>query len=396
MSVGGKTAPPVCSDPPPPGVVNERWVLAKHPNGSFEASRDVELVREPIPDVSTWCGDGDVLVEVDTLSVDAFVRTMLNGDGAYHGGVPLGGTLPALGFGRVAAAGKNSGWTVGRPVVGLLGAQTHATVPGRAVRSVVPAVPAQLAPLLSLPPAASLGLVGLTAGLTAYVGTFYVCRPPRRGETVVVTAAAGAVGSVASQLARLTGARVVGIAGNKDRYLLDDLRLDGAVNYKSGTATLEDQLDELCPHGVDFVFDNVGGGMLDVLLERIRPGGRVVICGAVSQYDGGQHGGRDGPDGTVVPGTQGGSIIRGPSNYLKLAERGATMTGFNVLQYSRRLPVAMIMMVWLYLRGKVHMTEQIEDGIHSYPHALQKLLSGGNTGKLLVRVKARKEELTVS
>jgi NADPH-dependent curcumin reductase CurA len=150
--------------------------------------------------------------------------------------------------------------------------------------------------------------------------------------------------------------------------------LDGAVNYKNKTASLEDQLDEACPDGVDFVFDNVGGEMLDVLLARIRPGGRVVICGAVSQYDCGSVNKVDG------------RMVHGPSNYLKLAERGAEMRGFNVMQHMHKLPVAMFFLFWYYVRGKVRMTEHIHKGIEAFPGALKGLFSGGNTGKTLVQV----------
>lgn len=396
-------------------IINERWVLTQHPNGSFEPTRDVKLVQESIvldqkgegKDLSTYtCSGVDnnnndsssnidqsyCLVEVDTLSVDAFIRTMLDANkGAYHGGLSLGDTIPAIGYGKVIATGSQSGWKVGQSVMGMLGAQTYASRPGRSLQHNTVMNLQQLLPQRFVPsPTASLGLLGLTTGLTAYVGIFYVCKPPRRGETVVITASAGAVGSVAAQLAKWTGAKVVGIAGNKNEYLINDLQLDGAINYKVDTQyvgpSLGEQLDAVCPDGVDFVFDNVGGDTLDVLLQRIRPGGRIVICGAVSQYD-------SPPDMSNNPGKENDGknskpkAIQGPSQYLKLAERGATMRGFNVLQYSKRFPIAVLMLIWLSFRGKVHMTEQIEVGIQTFPYALQKLFTGGNTGKLLVQVK---------
>ena len=221
-------------------------------------------------------------------------------------------------------------------------------------------------------PTASLGLMGLTTGLTAYTGVFYVTRRPRRGETVLVTGAAGAVGSVAAQLAKATGARVIGVAGGprKFKYLVEELKLDGAIDYKSSQESLEDQIAAQCPEGIDFIYDNVGGNILDELLAKINSGGRVVICGAVSQYSGNLHKGK----------------VEGPSNYLKLAERGAEMKGFNVMQYFIKIPLALCGMFYYHLRGKVQMTEHVEKGIGSFPHALAKMFSGGHIGKMLVQV----------
>jgi NADPH-dependent curcumin reductase len=348
---------------------NRKWVLTKRPKDKFHPDRDVELQTEEL----NWekqndeSGSNDfVLVQVETLSVDAFIRTMMD-EGAYHGSISLSQTLPALGCGIVVLS-QSRKFKVGQHVIGLLGAQTYAKVPARQLSRDVhwPFLPAT----------ASLGLMSLTTGLTAYTGMFWVpSRRPQKGDTVVVTASAGAVGSVAAQLAKTTGAKVVGIAGDKNDYLLNDLKLDGAVNYKNTSFTLEQQLDEVCPDGVDFVFDNVGGETLDALLERIRPGGRIVICGAISQYDTGRVNKVDGRK------------VQGPSNYLKLAERGAEMRGFNVMQFSHKLPIAMFFLFWYYIRGKVRITENIHKGIESFPMALQNLFNGGNIGKTLVKVK---------
>lgn len=344
---------------------NQKWILSKRPKGTFQPDRDVQLETETL-DAATCCEDGEVVVKVESLSVDAFIRTMMD-ESAYHGSINLKNTLPALGYGTVVASSNTKRWKLGQPVLGMLGAQTFAKVPGQ-----------QLTRKINfpwMPSTSSLGLMSLTTGLTAYTGMFFVPRKaPRKGDTVVVTASAGAVGSVAAQLAKTTGAKVVGIAGNKNDYLMNDLQLDGAVNYKNKTATLEEQLDEVCPDGVDFVFDNVGGDTLDALLERIRPGGRIVICGAVSQYD---SGGLNRVNGEKV---------QGPSNYLKLAERGAEMRGFNVMQHMHKLPIAMFFLFWYYVRGKVRMTEHISKGIQSFPTALAGLFTGGNIGKTLVQV----------
>ena len=343
-------------------VTNSKWVLKARPQGSFDPTLDVELKTEMI---STSSLEGDeILVESSMLSGDAFIRTMMDEE-AYHGALSLGDTIPAIGYGTVVAAGPKAGHKVGTVVSGMMGAQTFAKINSGGVFRMI------TFPLMT--PTASLGLMGLTTGLTAYTGVFYVTRRPRRGETVVVTGAAGAVGSVAAQLAKATGARVIGVAGGprKCEYLVEEpLKLDGAIDYKSPEESLEDQIAAQCPEGIDFIYDNVGGTILDELLAKINSGGRVVICGAVSQYSGNLNKGK----------------VEGPSNYLKLAERGAEMKGFNVMQYLIKIPLALCGMFYYHLRGKVQMTEHVEKGIGSFPHALAKMFSGGHIGKMLVQV----------
>lgn len=344
-------------------VVNSKWTLARRPNGLFCPDKDVELETEKI--LPSSLENDEILVESTILSCDAFIRTMLDEE-AYHGAVPLGGTLPALGYGRVVAAGPNASFKVGTVVSGMMGAQTHAKInSSQAFRMIQ-------FPFMSA--TASLGLMGLTSGLTAYTGTFYVARRPRKGETVVVTGAAGAVGSIAAQLAKSTGARVIGVAGGEKKctYLVDELKLDGAIDYKTTDEdnSLEQQMSNLCPDGIDFIYDNVGGSILNTLLGKINPGGRVVICGAISQYSGNLNKGK----------------VEGPSNYLKLAERGAEMKGFNVMQYMYKIPLALFGMFYLHMRGKVRMTEHVESGIQNFPQALNKMFTGGHIGKMLVDV----------
>lgn len=270
----------------------------------------------------------------------------------------------------VVHAGPKAKVKVGREVAAMLGAQTFSIVKSGSI------FPKLNFPFMS--PTATLGLMSLTAGLTAYAGVFYVCKRPRRGDTVVVTGAAGAVGSIAAQLAKSTGARVVGIAGGekKQLYLRNDLGLDGSIDYKADEP-LSEQIEKTCSNGIDFVFDNVGGATLDALLDKINPSGRVIICGAISQYSGKLNKG----------------LVQGPKNYLKLAERGATMKGFNVIQFMYRLPLMLIGMFYLYMRGYVKMTEHVDTGIESFPHALLKLFTGGNTGKMLVDVKANPDKI---
>jgi len=308
---------------------------------------------------------------VDTLSVDAFLRTMLD-KGAFHGTIELGDTMTAMGIGTVVAGGPKSKYAAGTWVLGMFGAQT--------VCKMVPDAmgPTKMLPLPGVPKKASLGLLGITTGLTAWIGVFRVLPQPRRGETVVVSAAAGATGSLAAQLCKLTGARVIGVAGGpkKCSFLTDTLKLDGAVDYKSSEKTMGEQLDALAPDGIDFFFDNAGGDILDAVLLRLNQRSRVVICGAASQYSGNLHHGK----------------VQGPSEYLKLAERNSTMKGFVVTDYMCSLPRAIQSLLWQNYRGRVLMHEQVEKGIGAFAPAMEKMFTGGHIGKLLVDVKAGESE----
>lgn len=348
----------------PATLANFRWELVSRPTGLV--SLDNFAFREEELD-TTSLKEGEAIVQCEMLSVDAFLRTMLDAE-AYHGSVDLGSTVPALGYGRVVAS-ANPKLKCGARIMGMLGACAYAKLTKETA--------AMAQPMLALPgvkPTTFLGLLGLTSGLTAWVGIYSVAKPPRRGQTVVISGASGATGSVAAQLAKLTGAKVIGIAGgaSKRRYLLDELRLDGAVDYKDASKTIDAQLDELCPDGVDFYFDTVGGETLDAVLRRIRKSGRIVICGASSQYNG-----------NLNVGT-----VQGPSEYLKLAERGATMVGYTVMNYFSRVPFAMVHLLWLMFRKRIFMTEQIEHGVAAFAPAMIKMFTGGHKGKLLVDVAA--------
>ena len=191
-------------------LTNDKWVLRARPSGVFSSAECCGAMEHEEVDVSSLAPD-EIVVRVETLSVDAFLRTMLDAD-AYHGSVTLGATMPAMGIGVVVAAGRDAKLGVGKKVLGMLGAQTVARLtPG-------PMGPMALMKLPGVPESASLGLLGLTTGLTAWVGMFRVApRSPRAGETVLVTAAAGAVGSLAAQLALTTGARVIGVAGGASK-----------------------------------------------------------------------------------------------------------------------------------------------------------------------------------
>ena len=329
---------------------NRRVVLARRPDGLPVAS-DFRIEEE----AAGAPPDGHVLVAVEHLSIDAFIRTILE-ESSYHPSVPIGETVTAFGVGRIIASNA-PGWNVGDAVRGPLLVQTLATVPVEKIEK----VDTDRAPLT-----AYLGVLGLTSGVTAYVGVRDV-GAVKPGDTFVVSGAAGGVGSIAGQIARIDGARVIGIAGGaqKQEHLEKDLGFDAVIDYKR--EDVDARLRELAPDGVDVFFDNVGGENLDVVLDQIRIGARVVICGAISQYEGDFSRG-----------------VRGPSLYLRLAERNARMEGFAVNNCLERAPEAEAALAGWLASGEIRQREHIEHGIERFAETLGLLFNGGHMGKLLL------------
>ncbi|MBY0393470.1 MAG: NADP-dependent oxidoreductase [Novosphingobium sp.] len=299
---------------------------------------------------------GHVVVKVDTLSMDAWIRTTLT-PGSFHETAGLGTTIRALGVGQVVES-ADPALAVGDWVYGMLAAQTHALTPAAALT--------KLDLSNSLKPADYVGPLGLTTGLTAWVGLVAVA-DEKGGDTVLVSGAAGAVGSMVVMLAKARGARVIGIAGGpaKCRYLTEKLGADVAIDYKN--ADLAAEVAAAAPDGIDVFFDNVGGEILDVALANLAPAdARIAICGAISQYSDLAN-------------------VRGPRNYLKLAERNATMKGFVVTHYAARFPEAKAEIAALMQEGKLDLPEHMVEGIDHFAEALLLLFAGGHTGNLLVR-----------
>jgi NADPH-dependent curcumin reductase CurA len=330
-------------------TTNRRIVLAKRPDG-VPVESDFALEESDLLPL----GEDQVTIEASHLSVDAFIRTTLEEREGHHGSIPLGAPVVALGVGKVIDS-TFDGLAPGDWVNGPLMAQTHAQMPGAMFQKIDTDI---------APPSAYLGILGMTTGLTAYFGLLEVAGV-NEGDTVVVSGAAGAVGSVACQLASIQGGRVIGIAGGpeKGRYLTETIGCDAAVDYKNDDVGTK--LDELAPDGVDVYFDNVGGEMLDTVLDRLRTGARISICGAISQYD-------DLDD------------VRGPKLYLRLAERNARMGGFTVDHYAARFGEATVQLAAWMAEGKLSLPEHIESGIERFPAALNMLFTGGHMGKLLV------------
>jgi NADPH-dependent curcumin reductase CurA len=330
-------------------TINRRIVLASRPEGMPQESDFALEESELLP-----LGDDQVTVEVSHLSIDAFIRTTLDARVGHHGSIPLGAPIVALGVGKVTDS-TFEGLSAGDWVTGPMMAQTHAQMPG----AVFQRIDTDIAP-----PSAYLGALGMTTGLTAYVGLLEVVGVSG-GETVVVSGAAGAVGSVACQLAKIQGAAVIGIAGGaeKGRYLTETIGADAAIDYRNDDVAA--RLDQLAPDGIDVYFDNVGGELLDIVLDRLATGARVSICGAISQYDHLDD-------------------VRGPKLYLRLAERNARMCGFTVDHYSERFAEAREKLAGWMTEGRLTLPEHIETGIERFPAALNMLFTGGHMGKLLV------------
>jgi NADPH-dependent curcumin reductase CurA len=331
-------------------ATNTRVLLAQRPVG--EATPDCfELVDEPLGQLD----HGRVRVAVEYVSVDAGTRTMLRGDG-FHRQVGVGDTILASGVGRVVES-LVDGWEPGQAVRGPLGVQTIADV---AAKHLEP-VDESIAPL-----PAHLNALGGSTGVTAWIGVRRVAKPSP-GDTFVVSAAAGAVGSIVGQIAQRDGARVIGIAGGpaKVAYLTDELGFDAAIDYKHDDVA--SRLRELAPDGVDGFFDNVGGPILDAVLDQLAMRAKVTICGAISQYD---------DMGNVT----------GPSMYLRLAERQASMEGFAFFPFPESIAPATAELAGWLADGSLRCREEVLDGIDRYPEALQFMFHGGNIGKLLVKV----------
>jgi NADPH-dependent curcumin reductase CurA len=330
--------------------LNHCFRLASRPVGLPKRS-DWTYTEEPVRDPA----DGELLVKVLYISLDPAMRGWMREGKSYVPPVEIGEVMRAAGAGRVIAS-RHPAFAAGDHVTGIFGVQELAISAGKGIVKVDPA----LAPL-----PVYLGALGLP-GMTAYFGLLDIGRP-EAGQTVVVSAAAGAVGMLVGQIAKLKDCRAVGIAGGaeKGRYLVQELGFDAAVDYKS--EDVKTALRERCPQGIDVYFDNVGGDVLDAALTRLARGARVVICGAISQYN------------STAP-------VQGPANYLALLVQRASMTGMVVFDYADRYAAAAREMAGWIAAGKLKTREEIVEGLETFPDSLLKLFRGENTGKLVLAV----------
>lgn len=333
-----------------PEAVNRQFLLAARPHGMVKAS-DFEYREVAVPTP----GPGEALIKTDYISLDPSMRGQMENRADYVAPLALGNVMRARGVGVVVAS-SHPDYPEGTQVSGTFGMQDYALSDGKRL------------PLrtfeASIDPKVALGVLGGT-GMTAYFGLLDVGQP-KAGDVVMISGAAGATGSVAGQIAKIKGCTVFGMAGSDEKcaWLTDELGFDGALNYK--TADVAAEVDRLCPNGINVFFDNVGGDILDLCLDRIAMNARIVICGGISRYNL-----------TEQP--------PGPKNYFNLVFRRARMEGFIVIDYEHRYPEAEAEMRRWIDAGQLKQQTTVIDGFKELPTALIQLFEGANTGKMMVR-----------
>jgi NADPH-dependent curcumin reductase CurA len=327
---------------------NQKWLLKSRPVGLFKES-DFEWREEPVPALK----DGEVLVRQVLLSLDPTNKVWATQD-SYLPAVPLGDVMRGFGIGVVEES-RDASFSSGDIVQGLFNWQLYAISKGAELNKLPKGVPLSL----------FMGVLG-PIGLTAYFGLLEIGRP-KQGETLVVSAAAGAVGSLTGQIGKIKGCYVVGLAGSDDkcRWIKEDLGFDAAINYKK--ENVQEAMKRACPRGIDIYFDNTGGEILNAALALINLHARIPMCGAISQYT------ATGP-------------VAGPANLTNLIPRRARMEGFIVLDYVSRAGEAIPELTGWLQSGRLKFRLDVADGLKEAPRAVNKLYEGGNTGKLVVKV----------
>ena len=335
-------------------LTNHQIRLKARPSG-LPTRADWDFTTEPVAEPA----EGGVLVKTLAISLDPAMRGWMNEGKSYIAPVAIGEVMRAGGIGEVLAS-KNDAFEVGDVVGCTPGVQEYISVPADQIRrnglfkiDTRLGTPTQWLNVLGMP------------GMTAYFGLLDVGLP-QPGETVVVSGAAGAVGQTVGQLAKIKGCRVVGIAGGpaKCEWVVKELGFDACIDYKAGD--VKAGLKEHCPKGVDIYFDNVGGEILDAVLTRINRKARIIICGAISQYN------------NTTP-------VRGPANYLSLLVNRARMEGIVVFDYTDRFPVAVAELAGYLKDGRMKSKEDVVVGMHTFPETLLKLFNGENFGKLVLQ-----------
>ncbi len=346
FSLSPTTSEPFVTD------VNRQILLKKRPVGTpaadcFETGE--EVVRRP--------GRGEVLLKNLYLSIDPAIRGWMSNAKSYLPPIAIGEPIRSGTLSQIVEANAE-GWSPGQIVQGLAAWETFSTVPVSNLHGRVQ-TPA------GIPLHAMLSVLGGT-GLTAYFGLLEIGRPVK-GETVLVSAAAGGVGSIVGQIARIQGCRAVGLTGSDDKcgWLIDELGYDAAINYK--TTDLRLALEEACPDGIDIFFDSVGGEILNTALTRLNRRSRIVLCGAISQINADER-------------------PPGPSNYLQLLAKSARMEGFTTLDFARRYDEARAVLASWIREGRLKYRDDIVDGLENAPAHLLRLFTGEHRGKLMIKL----------
>jgi NADPH-dependent curcumin reductase CurA len=339
----------------PNALINQQVRLAARPVG-LPTRANWSFTSEAVPEL----GDGDVLVKTLYLSLDPAMRGWMNEGKSYIAPVGIGEVMRAGGVGQVVAS-RNPAFVVGDHVNAGLGVQEYCLIPAKAQKG---SGIFKIDPRLGTP-TQWLNVLGMP-GMTAYFGLMDVGQP-KAGETLVVSGAAGAVGQTVGQVAKILGCRVVGIAGGaaKCDWVVRELGFDACIDYKADA--VRDGLKQYCPDGVDIYFDNVGGDILDTVLTRINRKARIIICGAISQYN------------NTTP-------VKGPANYLSLLVNRARMEGIVVFDYADRYPQAVAELAGYLQSGRMKSKEDVVVGLATFPEALLKLFNGENFGKLVLQV----------
>lgn len=336
-----------------PPTHNRRWVLEARPQGRTVSSC-FDLQAEELSPLQP----GEARVRVEWLSIDPTQRGWLNPGANYRAPVEIGEVMRGAGVGTIVES-DDEGLPVGAKVYGELGWQSYATASGQGLFG-VNVVPD------GMEPRHMLSVFG-TNGLTAYFGMMEIGRPSP-GDTVLVSAAAGATGSIASQIARSLGCHTIGVAGGQEKcdWVREAAGLDACIDYRSDSVT--EQLRDLAPDGIDVYFDNVGGELLETAIDNLADHGRIVLCGA------------------VATGYERDRQTAGIRNYMQLGLRRARMEGFVFFDYLDRFPEALAHLSGMFGRGELAVTETIAEGLEAAPGALDGLFTGANLGKQLVHV----------
>lgn len=328
---------------------NTKVILKSRPQGMISVD-NFAIEKQELPTLKT----GEILIKIAYISLDPAIRGWMNEGTTYMPGIPLGDTVRAFSAGQVLQS-NNEKYPKGTYVQGLLGAQTYAVSDGKGL---------SILDISKGPLTWHLGILGMP-GMTAYFGLLER-GAPKSGETVFISGAAGIVGSTVGQIAKIKGCKVIGTAGSpeKCKYLIEECGFDGAINYK--TENIDAVIKKHCPEGVHVFYDNVGGELLDTVLANLARGARVVICGAISQYNA--------------------TSMYGPKNYMKIVTARGHITGIIVFDFIDRYPEAVDEMSGWLKSGQMSTKEQIDEGIENFPSTLLKLYTGKNFGKLILKV----------
>ena len=329
-------------------IINKKIVLAARPKGMFQDS-DFELVEETLPDLTV----GQVLIQNEYISLDPAMRGWMNEGTTYIRGVEIGAVMRAFSVGKIVES-NNENFKKGQYVTGLLGVQTFVINDGKGLGKIN---------TKKVPASWYLGILGMP-GMTAFFGILNK-GALKKGEKVFISGAAGMIGTLVGQIAKIYGCYVVGSASSDEKcdYLVNEIGFDKAINYNKENLYIA--LKEAFPAGLDVFYDNVGGETLDAALANLARGARVVICGAISQYNA--------------------TEMYGPKNYMKIVSARGVMNGIIVFDFQQEYPKAIKQISTWIAKEKLKYKEQIEEGIERFPAVLRMLYTGENFGKLVLK-----------